>query len=63
MKCQSGKHEWTDPVSAERCCSKDWHRTRRAVKDVDELDPQGRFHCGNGIWAGWVYLPAEEVAA
>jgi hypothetical protein len=26
MKCVSGKHEWTDPDDAAKCCRPDWQR-------------------------------------
>ncbi len=67
MKCQSGKHEWTNPASAERCCSPHWRRELRPHAgphaDTDGLDPEGRVYVhGEPMVRGWVRIgPAEAV--
>jgi len=37
MKCRSGKHEWTDPEDAARCCDPRWRRDLRV--GVDHVGP------------------------
>lgn len=29
MRCCSGRHEWIDPISAERCCRPGWSQQLR----------------------------------
>jgi hypothetical protein len=49
MRCVSGKHEWVDKVSAERCCSPNWTRIlllpgeslKRAMEEDPTLDIKG----------------------
>jgi hypothetical protein len=61
MKCRSGKHEWLDDTSAERCCSPNWFRATRWPGEEDDLDPEGRvYNATTGFIHGWVRL-AEEV--
>ena len=57
MKCQSGKHDWTDPRDAARCCSGAW--ARRLVpwgENPSYLDPETvRFHVSpdGSYYTGW----------
>lgn len=58
MKCQSGKHEWLDPISAERCCSGKWFRAIRSIGDHHDLDEKGRVGSAVlGFVYGWVRFP------
>lgn len=62
MRCVSGKHEWIDPISAERCCSGRWYRALRHIDDVDDLDPNGRTRvAGEPFVNGWVRLPEDVM--
>jgi hypothetical protein len=42
MRCNGGRHEWTDEVDAERCCSPRWRREMRPRGQEQDLDPEGR---------------------
>ena len=42
--CRTGKHGWTDPVNAERCCSGEWERVSRHIDDIADLDTEGRVY-------------------
>jgi hypothetical protein len=55
MKCCSGKHDWLDPVSAERCCRPGWTRVQRfGVGDYEPGDAEdGVVIIGAG---GWRYV-------
>lgn len=54
MKCQSGKHNWIEPISAERCCNAEWHRALRPWGSAQDLDEKGRAYDGTGFVHGWV---------
>jgi hypothetical protein len=49
MRCASGRHEWLDPVSAERFCSGKWFRALRLPGDNDDLDADRRVYDGVGF--------------
>lgn len=57
MKCTSGKHEWIDPVSAERCCDPRWTRELRYgmddLHDGDEADGIVVLHDAPGWIRVW----------
>ena len=55
-KCQSGRHHWTDPRDAARCCSPEWRRELRIWGDHDDLDPEGRRYDPQGFVHGWVKM-------
>jgi hypothetical protein len=61
MRCQSGMHEWVDPVSAERCCKPEWKRVLRILGDgEDDLDPDGRVY--HDVFVnGWVKVHEEAM--
>lgn len=61
MRCQSGNHEWIEPISAERCCSGEWHRAMRLYAEHKDLDEQGRTYSIEFVH-GWVRVP-EKVKA
>jgi hypothetical protein len=37
MRCRSGKHEWINPISAERCCDPRWRQELRY--GMDNIQP------------------------
>ena len=51
--CKSGRHTWSDAVSAERCCN-GWHRELRLDGSEPGDDPEGRVYIGD--------LPESAVA-
>jgi len=54
MKCKSGKHEWLDEVSAQRCCN-GWHQELRVGKCEPEDDSLGRSYIeGEDMVYVWV---------
>jgi len=63
MRCCSGKHEWSDPVSASRCCHPDWSRELRyGMSDRlpgDAEDGATVVHGGGGMCWVWHYLPSK----
>jgi hypothetical protein len=61
MRCCSGLHDWNDPVSAKRCCSKYWFRTTRWPGEEGDLDLEGRIYDPNGFIHGWIKLCDEIV--
>ena len=60
IKCYSARHEWDDPVIAERCCHPDWNRESRDLQTVEELDKDGRVYCRAGFVFGWVRNTSKE---
>jgi hypothetical protein len=60
VKCVSGKHEWTERVSAERCCSGKWQRQLRLFGEHGDLNPLGRIYSGSLVY-GWVRSPEEPA--
>jgi hypothetical protein len=61
MKCQSGRHEWTDQVDAERCCDPGWLRVFVSADERESLDPMGRREIlvdGALMVRGWITRPA-----
>jgi hypothetical protein len=57
--CRTGRHYWSEPLDATRCCSGEWRRALRMRGDEQDLDSRGRrIVCAQGrTWvAGW--LPA-----
>ena len=59
--CRTGKHGWTDPVNAERCCSGEWERVSRHVDDIADLDTEGRVYQFNTpLVRGWIRPPATK---
>lgn len=61
MLCVSGRHEWLDPISVERCCSGKWHRAMWFFDDDDDLDPDGRIYNGVGFVHGWARIPEDAM--
>lgn len=55
MKCRSGKHEWRDPVSAERCCDPRWRRELRYGSERIEGDGEDGVTVAHGC-GGMVYV-------
>ena len=56
--CRTGKHGWTDPVNAERCCSGEWERVLRPVNDAEDLDKEGRVYQHSTPFVyGWIKPP------
>jgi len=55
-RCRSGRHVWTDPLDAERCCSPEWRRMVVFSHQSDRLDPLGRVRDDVGLIHGWVPL-------
>jgi hypothetical protein len=70
MKCASGKHVWTDPVSRERCCNPLWIRITiipgERMRNVlaDPLVAKDGWHRSpDGFGAAWMRVergPADE---
>lgn len=54
MKCRSGKHEWLNTVSAERCCDPQWVReVRFGSERIDGDDDEGTSvtrNCGGMVY-------------
>jgi hypothetical protein len=51
LKCQSGKHEWTNPEDAAKCCN-GWHRELRVG-----------FSTNNGVaWYAHTWAPDQPEA-
>ena len=44
--CKSGRHTWSDAVSAERCCN-GWHRELRLDGPEPGDDLEGRVYIGH----------------
>lgn len=65
MKCQSGRHEWTDPIGAERCCDPDWTRELRfGYADMIEGDDDEGItvvHGGGGLMYVWHVVERDEI--
>lgn len=57
MKCYSGKHEWSDPTSAQRCCNPRWSRELRyGMSDLQPDDDHHGIvvvHGGGGLIKVW----------
>ena len=58
MECKSGRHEWTAPLDAGRCCSAYWRREVRPRDEAGDLDPRGRIYGETGLVHGWVKTEA-----
>ena len=59
--CHTGKHGWTDPANAERCCSGEWVRVQRPVNDCEDLDKAGRVYLhGLPFVHGWIRPPTTK---
>jgi hypothetical protein len=57
MKCRSGKHEWSDPIDASRCCCCYWRRVMVPRGEEETLDRHGRhpITCDGFVFVyGWV---------
>jgi hypothetical protein len=63
MKCQSGAHEWIDPICAARCCDPGWKRVLRHTSDYSDLDAAGRqFRRDLPFVYGWVKSDSSNAA-
>ncbi len=63
MTCQSGQHEWIDPIDASRCCSEDWRRVWVFRGEEDHLDAKGRTPAifeDQVIVRGWIPAPPPD---
>ena len=59
--CRTGKHGWTDPINAERCCSGEWERVSRHVDDIADLDEDGRvYQYHTPFVRGWIRPPTTK---
>lgn len=59
MKCDSGKHEWMNPVCRDRCCKPEWKRILRLAVETHGLDDQGRNYTDDGAFVhGWKRIAA-----
>lgn len=65
MKCVSGKHEWIDPTSAQRCCAPAWRRVLRRADEVTPGEARGGAIDVDGESLVWVWCrePAQGSAA
>lgn len=60
MKCLSGKHEWSDPTSAQRCCAPAWRRVLRRSDEVTPGEaPDGAIYV-DGESLVWVWCRESE---
>ena len=57
--CRTGKHGWTDPINAERCCSGEWIRVMRHIHNTADLDTDGRVYLYGDPQTvyGWIRSP------
>lgn len=64
MKCRSGKHEWMDPVSAQRCCAPEWRRELRyGYSEPQPGDAEdGTVPAGGGMLYVWRRIADDGTA-
>ncbi len=55
-RCRSGRHVWSDPLDAERCCSPRWRWVVRYRHSAADIDPRGRRDDGTCLVYGWMAI-------